>query len=175
MDLKPTPWEFSPRIPPAGPWYVYSKQLGLASDPPRTFHPCPMGFLYIVKNGDLTKIGITTNIGRRMGQLKPSKICTVVELEEARSLEKKLHKRFKGSRLPQSEYFRLSDSSLRKACAQAMEAGVPISLEKVPLEKAKTQVKKGRGRAKPPRAAPGPSQQERLGRSHCQPWSLVGQ
>ena len=71
------------------------------------------GWVYLIRNGaDLYKIGITQNLEQRMKQLKPDEIVSTLETEDYEQLEKKLHKRYKSVRVPQSEYFRLTDSQL---------------------------------------------------------------
>ncbi len=85
-----------------------------------------MGFLYIIKNGALTKIGITVDIQRRMKELKPDRIYQVVKLPRERELEKKLHRLFADKRLPGSEYFSLNRSERRRACSLARRAGKTV-------------------------------------------------
>ena len=70
------------------------------------------GFVYLIRNGDLYKIGRTQNLEQRMKQLKPDQVVKTLETENYEQLEKQLHKRYKDVRLPQSEYFRLTDSQL---------------------------------------------------------------
>ena len=72
------------------------------------------GWLYIIKNGDLYKIGITTNLDNRMRQLKPDCILAKLYTKDFRYLEKKLHKKYKDVRIPQTEYFRLDSIQLRE-------------------------------------------------------------
>ncbi|WP_170950476.1 GIY-YIG nuclease family protein [Synechococcus sp. N32] len=72
------------------------------------------GFIYFVRNGDLCKIGITENLLRRMEELKPDEILNVLRCSNFRELEKELHSRFKGVRLPQTEYFRLSEAEIQQ-------------------------------------------------------------
>lgn len=72
------------------------------------------GFVYFIRNGDLCKIGITENLLRRMDQLKPHEVLNVVRCKNYRELEKDLHSLFKEVRLPQSEYFRLSEEQVGK-------------------------------------------------------------
>ena len=72
------------------------------------------GFVYFVRNGDLCKIGITENLLRRMDQLKPDEVLNVVRCSNYEELERTLHKRFRDVRLPQTEYFRLSDEQVQK-------------------------------------------------------------
>ena len=70
------------------------------------------GIIYLIRNGDLHKIGTTTNLQRRMKELKPDKIIRTLERTDYREIEKELHRKYKDVRLPQSEYFRLSDQQL---------------------------------------------------------------
>ena len=72
------------------------------------------GFVYFVRNGDLCKIGITENLLRRMDQLKPDEVLNVVRCSNYEELERTLNKRFRDVRLPQTEYFRLSDEQVQK-------------------------------------------------------------
>ena len=65
------------------------------------------GWLYLIKNGDLYKIGITRNLDNRMRQLKPDTIVAKLYTSDFKNLEKKLHKKYINVRIPQTEYFRL--------------------------------------------------------------------
>ena len=82
-----------------------------------------MGFLYIIRRGDLTKIGITVDIRRRMNELKPDHICQVVKLPRERELERKLHRLFDAKRLRGSEYFSLNRFERMRACCLARRSG----------------------------------------------------
>ena len=72
------------------------------------------GFVYLIRNEDIYKIGITDNLLRRFNQLKPDEILNVVRCSNYESLEKELHKKFKEYRIPQTEYFRLSKNQIEK-------------------------------------------------------------
>ncbi len=71
------------------------------------------GWLYIIKNRDLYKIGITKNLENRMRQLKPDKLIVKLYLKNYRQLEKELHMRYRNVRIPQTEYFRLDSLQLK--------------------------------------------------------------
>ena len=75
---------------------------------------CPTGFVYFVRNGGLFKIGITENMLRRMGELTPDELLNVVRCSNFQEVERELHRRFKDVRLPQTEYFRLSDQQVQE-------------------------------------------------------------
>ena len=70
------------------------------------------GHIYLIKNKDLYKIGVTKDFKRRMKVLKPDEILKVLKIDSYKAIEKKLHKRYKDSRIPQTEYFRLNKSQL---------------------------------------------------------------
>jgi len=71
------------------------------------------GWLYLIKNGDLYKIGITKNFEKRMMQLKPDKIITKLYSSSFKRLERELHSKYKKVRIPQTEYFRLDRIQIR--------------------------------------------------------------
>ena len=68
------------------------------------------GFVYLIRNKDLYKICITQNLEQRMKTLKPDEILSKLRTDNYEQLEKDLHKKYKGVRIPQTEYFRLSFS-----------------------------------------------------------------
>ena len=73
-----------------------------------------IGFVYFVRNGELFKIGITENLLRRMGELAPDEILNSVRCSNFRELEREIHSAFKEVRLPQTEYFRLSEAQVQQ-------------------------------------------------------------
>ena len=72
------------------------------------------GYVYLIRNQELVKIGITGNLLRRMSQLEPDEILNVVRCKNYRELEKDLHRLFTDERIPQTEYFRLSEEQINK-------------------------------------------------------------
>tara|TARA_B100000965_G_scaffold82919_1_gene66417 strand:- start:3507 stop:4049 length:543 start_codon:yes stop_codon:yes gene_type:complete len=72
------------------------------------------GWLYVIKNGDLYKIGITKNFEIRMRQLKPDNVVVKVYSSDFKELEREFHKRYKNVRIPQTEYFRLDHKHIRE-------------------------------------------------------------
>ena len=72
------------------------------------------GWLYIIKNGDLYKIGITKNFHSRMRQLKPDFVVAKLYSKDFKQLERDLHKRYKDVRIPQTEYFRLDHQQINE-------------------------------------------------------------
>ncbi len=72
------------------------------------------GFVYFIRNQDIYKIGITKNLKQRFEQLKPDEVLNTVRCSNFEDLEKELHKNFKESRIPQTEYFRLTPSQVEE-------------------------------------------------------------
>lgn len=68
-----------------------------------------MGYVYLVRNGDLYKIGHTENLERRLKQLHACALIQSLVTDRSLNLEQELHMRFQNVRLPQTEYFRLTD------------------------------------------------------------------
>ncbi|WP_259724972.1 GIY-YIG nuclease family protein [Synechococcus sp. CS-1332] len=85
------------------------RMLEESSGPPNDHpHTGAHGFVYLVRNGDLFKIGVTQNLLSRMSQLRPDEVLNVARCANYREIERVLHSEFKAVRIPQSEYFRLS-------------------------------------------------------------------
>ena len=72
------------------------------------------GWLYLIRNRDIYKIGITKNFNNRMRQLKPDNVIAKLYTSDYIKLERELHYRYKDYRIPQTEYFRLDNSHLRE-------------------------------------------------------------
>ena len=72
------------------------------------------GWLYLIRNRDLYKIGITKNIDNRIRQLKPDNVVAKLYTSDFLELERELHSRYKKFRIPQTEYFRLEDNHLKE-------------------------------------------------------------
>lgn len=69
------------------------------------------GWIYVIRSnvGGLIKIGITTNVERRMGELEPTEIICLKEVLNPRGIEKELHETYSHSRLSGTEYFDLDE------------------------------------------------------------------
>ncbi len=72
------------------------------------------GWLYLIRNKDIYKIGITKNFENRMRQLKPDNVVAKLYTSDYLKLERELHNRYKKFRIPQTEYFRLDDYHLKE-------------------------------------------------------------
>ena len=86
------------------------------------------GWLYLIRNRDLYKIGITKNFETRMQQLKPDSVITKLYSRDFIKLERELHNRYKKYRLPQTEYFRLNVNHIKEIKQRLSTLEFPISM-----------------------------------------------
>ena len=86
------------------------------------------GWLYLIRNRDLYKIGITKNFDNRMRQLKPDNVVAKLYTRDFLKLEKELHIRYKKFRIPQTEYFRLEDYHLKEINQIISKFDYPMSI-----------------------------------------------
>ena len=85
------------------------------------------GWLYLIRNRDIYKIGITKNINNRMRQLKPDDVVAKLYTSYFLKLERELHHRYKKFRIPQTEYFRLEDYHLKEIKQRISKFDYPMS------------------------------------------------
>ncbi len=86
------------------------------------------GWLYIIRNQDLYKIGITRNFESRMRQLKPDNVVAKLYTSDFKKLERELHHRYKLFRIPQTEYFRLENYHLKEIKQRISNLDFPVTL-----------------------------------------------
>lgn len=83
------------------------------------------GTVYFIRNQDLYKIGITSDLDRRMKELKPDEIMATMVTAYFQEYEKELHSRYKHCRIPQTEYFRLSTEEVKEVLFELTGDGIP--------------------------------------------------
>ena len=66
-------------------------------------------FIYLMKNGDLYKIGRTNNLETESRKMKPGEIISYFKSNESKSFEARLLRLYKKKRIPDTSYFRLSE------------------------------------------------------------------
>ena len=69
-------------------------------------------FIYLMKNEDLYKLGSTKNLEAEASKLKPGKIISSFMPANSKSFEARLLRRYKKKRVPDTNYFRLSDKEV---------------------------------------------------------------
>ena len=87
------------------------------------------GFVYLMKNGELYKLGCTTNLKSEASKMKPGEIISSFKTNDPKSFEVRLLRLYKKKRIPDTNYFRLSESEVNK-CIKHLEgkSNLPKSL-----------------------------------------------
>ncbi len=70
------------------------------------------GFVYLMKNGDLYRLGCTTNLKSESSKMKPGEIISSFKSNDPKSFEVRLLRLYKKKRIPDTNYFRLSKSEV---------------------------------------------------------------
>jgi len=86
-------------------------------------------FVYLMKNGNLYKLGCTSNLESEANKMKPGEIISSFKTNDPRSFQVRLLKLYKKRRIPDTNYFRLSESEVLK-CKKHLEGktNLPKSL-----------------------------------------------
>ena len=71
-------------------------------------------YIYLIQNGDLFNIGVSTNLDKAKQLLNPGQVCSYMKIKykDSEILCKNLQSRYSDVRIPQTDYFRLSKSQL---------------------------------------------------------------
>ena len=78
------------------------------------------GFVYLMKNGDLYKLGCTNNLKSEATKMKPGEIISFFKTNDPKSFEVRLLRLYKKKRIPDTNYFRLSESEVND-CKKHLE------------------------------------------------------
>ena len=86
-------------------------------------------FVYLMKNGDLYKLGSTSDLESEASKMKPGKIISSFKTKDSKSFEARLLRLYKKKRIPDTNYFRLSESEVHN-CIKHLEgkSNLPKSL-----------------------------------------------
>ena len=77
-------------------------------------------FVYLMKNDDLYKIGCTSNLESEASKMKPGEIISSFKIKDSKSFEARLLRLYKKKRIPDTNYFRLSESEVNN-CKKHLE------------------------------------------------------
>ena len=97
---------------------AFPKSEDVIRETPPIIEPPPRGWVYLIRNQDLHKIGITKDLFRRMKELraddKGNELVNAVKCINYQRLEKELQSLYKADGIPQTEYFRLDSSQVQE-------------------------------------------------------------
>ena len=87
-------------------------------------------FVYLMKNGDLYKLGCTSNLKSEVNKMKPGELISFFKTDDPKSFEARLLRKYKKKRIPDTNYFRLSESEVDN-CKKHLEgkSNLPKSLD----------------------------------------------
>ncbi len=77
-------------------------------------------FVYLMKNGELYKLGCTANLKSEASKMKPGEIISSFKTNDSKSFQVRLLRLYKKKRIPDTNYFRLSESEV-KNCIKHLE------------------------------------------------------
>ena len=69
-------------------------------------------FVYLMKNGDLYKLGCTNNLESEANKMNPGEIISSYKTKDPESFQVRLLRLYKKRRVPDTNYFRLSESEV---------------------------------------------------------------
>ncbi len=78
-------------------------------------------FLYLIRKGDLYKIGHTKNFDKEINKIKPDEVLKKILIDKPNIFEARLFRRYKKSRLPETDYFKLTDKEVNDCKKQIDE------------------------------------------------------
>ena len=86
-------------------------------------------FVYLMKNGDLYKLGCTSDLEFEASKMKPGEIISSFKIKDPKSFEARLLRLYKKKRIPDTNYFRLSEAEVDN-CKKHLEgkSNLPKSL-----------------------------------------------
>tara|TARA_Y100001968_G_scaffold198986_1_gene182516 strand:- start:129 stop:689 length:561 start_codon:yes stop_codon:yes gene_type:complete len=86
-------------------------------------------FVYLMKNGDLYKLGCTSDLRNETRKMKPGIVIASFNTDDPKSFEARLLRLYRKKRIPSTSYFRLSESEVDN-CKKHLEgkSNLPKSL-----------------------------------------------
>ncbi len=82
-----------------------------------------IGYVYLVRNGNLFNLGWTTNLEKRLNELNPDEIVATLQTAQPEKFAARLQSQYSEVRLPLSEYFRLNNFQLSDCKATLLKEG----------------------------------------------------
>ena len=88
------------------------------------------GYVYLIRVGDLYRIGKTDNLEKKIKKLKPDELFTSIMTKEPETLEARLLRKYKSQRIPETGYLKLSKRQIRECKKQfELKGSLPHTLD----------------------------------------------
>tara|TARA_B100000700_G_C14530315_1_gene617214 strand:- start:24 stop:575 length:552 start_codon:yes stop_codon:yes gene_type:complete len=87
------------------------------------------GTIYLIKIGDLYKIGVTNNFDKEIRKLNPTEIIRKQKTGDPNGLKARILRRYKNQRIPETGYLKLNEDDLIDCVNQFSDEGkVPLTI-----------------------------------------------
>ncbi len=83
------------------------------------------GYVYLIRVGDLYRIGKADNLEKKIKKLKPDELLTSIMTKEPETLEARLLRKYKSQRIPETGYLKFE---LKGSLPHTLDAEVSITL-----------------------------------------------
>ena len=88
------------------------------------------GYVYLIRFGDLYRVGKTENLERKIKKLKPDELITSIMTKEPETLEARLLRKYKSQRIPETGYLKLSLRQINECKKQfELKGNIPHTLD----------------------------------------------
>ncbi len=88
------------------------------------------GYVYLIRVGDLYRIGKADNLERKIRKLKPDELLTSILTKEPETLEARLLRKYKSQRIPETGYLKLSKRQITECKKQFdLKGNLPHTLD----------------------------------------------
>ena len=88
------------------------------------------GYVYLIRIGDLYRIGKADNLEKKIKKLKPDELLSSILTKEPETLEARLLRKFKYQRIPETGYLKLNKRQLQECQRQfELKGNIPHTLE----------------------------------------------
>ena len=88
------------------------------------------GYVYLIRIGDLYRIGKTDNLNKKIKKIKPDELLSSIMTKEPETLKARLLRKYKSKRIPETGYLKLSKRELVECKRQfELKGSLPHTLD----------------------------------------------
>ena len=88
------------------------------------------GYVYLIRVGNLYRIGKTENLDKKIKKLKPDELLSSILTKEPETLEARLLRKYKVQRIPETGYLDLSQRQVKECIRQfELKGNLPHTLD----------------------------------------------
>ena len=88
------------------------------------------GYVYLIRVGDLYRIGKADNLDKKIRKLKPDELITSIMTKEPDTLEARLLRKYKSQRIPETGYLKLTKRQISECKKQfELKGNLPHTLD----------------------------------------------